>query len=79
MKISVNMPVDVFERLRANCESWRGEREILNNAVIQGAEDRKSAEFICGLEQAKLLAEIATRLCPDAVPYLEDCISLASD
>jgi len=77
--IFVDIPIDHYNGLLQKCEPWRGEFDILKNAVItHDLDGQDSAEFLCKTMQAELLRDLAVRIYPLATVYIEDSIKAAS-
>jgi hypothetical protein len=76
--IFVDIPIDHYNGFLQKCEPWRGEFDILKNAVIAPDSDgEKKAEFLCDLMQAELLRDLAAHIYPLATVYIEDSIKSA--
>jgi hypothetical protein len=76
--ILIDIPIDHYNGLLRRCEPWRGEFDILKNAVItHDADGEDTAEFLCKPMQADLLRELAVRIYPLATVYIEDSIKAA--
>jgi hypothetical protein len=73
--IFVDIPVDHYNSLLGKCEPWRGELDILKNAVITHDPDGQgTAQFLCKPMQAELLRDLAVHIHPLAAVYNEDSI-----
>jgi hypothetical protein len=76
--IFVDIPIDHYNNLLGKCEPWRGELDILKNAVIAHDPDGQgTAQFLCKPIQAELLRELAARIYPLAAIYIDDSIKAA--
>jgi hypothetical protein len=76
--IFVELPIDHYNGFVQKCETWRGEFEILKNAVVvDGSDGKKKAEFLCNLTQAGLLRDLAAHIYPLATVYIDDSIKSA--
>lgn len=78
--IFVDIPIDHYNGLLGKCETWRGEFDILKNAVItHDLDGQDTAEFLCNAMQAELLRDLAVCIYPLATVYIEDRISAARE
>jgi hypothetical protein len=78
--IFVDIPIDHYNGLLRKCEPWRGEFDILKNAVItHDLDGEDTAEFLCNTMQAELLRELAVRIYPLATLYIEESITAARE
>lgn len=76
--IFVDIPIAHYNGFVQKCEAWRGEFEILKNAVVvDGSDGQKKAEFLCDLTQAELLRDLAAHIYPLATVYIDDSIKSA--
>jgi hypothetical protein len=76
--ILVDIPVDHYNAFLQKCETWRGEFDILKNAVIRHDLDRQGyVEMPCEVMHAELLRDLALTIYPLAVAYIEDSIKVA--
>jgi hypothetical protein len=76
--IFVDIPIDHYNGFLQKCEPWRGEVDILKNAVVvRGSDGHKKAEFLCDLMHAELLRDLAAHIYPLATIYIEDSIKSA--
>ena len=80
MKVLVSMPTEVYDGLLAKCSMLGREYLILKNGVVMRAEDgnpkQDMVEILCERQRAKFLADFATLVFPDAVPYIEISFTL---
>ena len=78
MKIIVGIPMDDYNNFVERCDAARPEYEMLKNGVItQDREKRRAVEILCDLEDAKMILDLASEICPHAAPHVEESISLA--
>ena len=76
--ILVDIPVDHYKTFLQKCEAWRGEFDILKNAVISHDLERQGyVEIPCEVMHAELLRDLALTIYPLAVAYIEDSIKVA--
>jgi hypothetical protein len=76
--ILVDIPVDSYNGFLEKCETWRGEFDILETAVISHDLDRQGyVEIPCEVMHAELLRDLALTMYPLAVAYIEDSIKVA--
>jgi hypothetical protein len=76
--ILVEIPVDHYNGLFQKCETWRGEFDILKNAVISHDLDGQgNVEIPCEVMHAELLRDLALSMYPLAVACIENSIKVA--
>ena len=74
MKITVVMPIDLYNSLLKECEPSRPEYAVMVNGAIMRKGDQQTAQFLCDLEQAKNLLDFARQVHPAAAPPIEESI-----
>jgi len=83
MKVLVSMPTEVYDGLLPKCSMLSREYLILKNGVVKRDQDgnpgQDTVEVLCEGQRAKFLLDLATLIFPDAVPYIEKSIALASE
>jgi hypothetical protein len=78
--ILVDIPIDHYNGLLEKCEPWRGEFDILKNAVItHDVDGQGKVEFLCAVMHAELLHDLAVHVYPLATVYIEDSIRAARE
>jgi hypothetical protein len=77
--IFIDIPFDHYNGFLQKCEPWRGEFDILKNAVITHDLDGNQAEFLCKVMQAELLRDLAVRIYPLVTVFIEDSIKAARE
>ena len=78
MKILIHIPMEDYNKFVQRCDASRREYETLKNGVIKrDGKKRVSVEILCNVEDAKMLLQLATQICPLAAPYINESISLA--
>ena len=78
----IQLPPEHYDLFVAACEITSPEYTILKNNIVarhQSSEEPPMIEIMCDMEEAKLLLETARRLYPEAVPFLEDAMSVAPE
>jgi hypothetical protein len=75
--VQINLPLPQYEGLLGQCESWRGETQLLENGVMRlDGEGRSYVEITCDRFQAKMLLELASAAYPEAAPDIERSLSM---
>jgi hypothetical protein len=81
MAVLVKLPIEIYQGLMGGCLLSSREYAILRNSLIihipKESQDENIVGFRCRIGEAKLLLDLARQCCPNAVPYIEDGISLA--
>jgi hypothetical protein len=78
MKILVDIPMDDYNMFLQKCEATRPEYELLKNGIItKDREKRDAVEILCDVEDAKMILDLASQICPHAAPHVQESISLA--
>jgi hypothetical protein len=71
VKVTIEFPLERYDRLRNKCDESSPEFSVLMNGCIdrrpKGNDFERFIEIVCDKEQAEALLGLATRLCPDAV------------
>ena len=78
----IQLPPEHYDVFVAACEITSPEYTILKNNIVarhQSSEEPPMIEIMCDMDEAKLLLETARRLYPEAVPFLEDAMSVAPE
>jgi len=78
----IQLPPEHYDLFVAACEITSPEYTILKNNIVarhQSSEEPPMIEIMCDMDEAKLLLETARRLYPEAVPFLEDAMSVAPE
>ena len=78
----IQLSPEHYDLFVAACEITSPEYTILKNNIVarhQSSEEPPMIEIMCDMEEAKLLLETARRLYPEAVPFLEDAMSVAPE
>jgi len=78
----IQLPGEHYDLFVAACEITSPEYTILKNNMVarhQNSEEEPTVEIICDMDDAKLLLETARRLYPEAVPFIEDALSVAPE
>ena len=76
----IQLPPEHYDLFVAACEITSPEYTILKNNIVarhQSSEEQPTVEIICDMDEAKLLLETARRFYPEAVPFIEDALSVA--
>lgn len=78
MTVLVKLPIGIYQGFMGRCLLSSREYAILiNSLIIHKSRDENHREFLCRIGEAKLLLDHARQFYPNAVPYIEDRISLA--
>ena len=78
MRILVDIPMDDYNNFLQRCDATRPEYEMLKNGVItHDRKKRPAVEILCEVKDAELILDLATAIYPDAVPHVQESISLA--
>jgi hypothetical protein len=78
----IQLPPEHYDLFVAACEITSPEYTILKNNIVarhQSSEDQPTVAIMCDMDEAKLLLETAKRLYPEAVPFIEDALSVAPE
>jgi len=82
-KVMVELPVERYEQLRDKCDPSSPELELLINACIdtrpKGKHIERIVQILCEKEQAIALLNLATRLCPDAIPAIKQALGFPAN
>ena len=81
MTVLVKLPIEIYQGFMGRCLLSSREYAILRNSLIihtpKESQDKSIVEFLCRIGEAKLLLDHTQQFYPNAVPYIEDGISLA--
>jgi hypothetical protein len=80
--VLIRLPPEHYELLVAACDITSPEYTILKNNIVprqQGTEAPPMVEILCDMDEAKLLLEAAKSAYPEAVPFIEDAMSVAPE
>ena len=81
MTVLVKLPIGIYQGFMGRCLLSCREYAILINSLIihmpKESQDENIIEFLCRIGEAKLLLDHAWQFYSNAVPYIEDGISLA--
>ena len=78
----IQLPPEHYDLFVAACEITSPEYTTLKNNIVaryQSSEEPPMIEIMCDMDEAKLLLETARRLYPEAVPFIEDAMSVAPE
>jgi hypothetical protein len=84
-RVSIEIPLSIFDSFIEQCDESSSEYEILKNALIfrrrKGNDFERFVKVDCTLEDANKLLLLATNICPDVVVAIARGIttSLKSD
>jgi hypothetical protein len=74
MKVVIEIPLDQYDRFIDQCDEASPYYSILKNGIIirrpKAHHFERAVEIHCPVEEAKLLLDRATRVYPQAVPYV---------
>ena len=78
MTASIKIPVAIYHGFMGRCPFASREYKILKTSLINHVPNGhgNNFEFLCGIDDAKLLFNHARLFYPEAVAYIEDGISL---
>jgi hypothetical protein len=85
VKVTIELPLERYDRLRYKCDESSPEFSVLMNGCIDrrpngtGNEFKRFIQILCDRKQAEALLGLATRLCPDAVPAIKRGLKFPSD
>lgn len=83
MKVTIEFPLERYNRLRNKCDESSPEFRVLMNGCIdrrpKGNDFERFIEILCDKKQAEALLDLATRLCPEAVPAIKRALKFPSD
>jgi hypothetical protein len=70
-RVSIEIPLSIFDSFIEQCDESSSEYEILKNALIfrrrKGNDFERFVKVDCTLEDANKLLLLATNICPDVV------------
>lgn len=78
----IRLPPEHYDLFVAACEITSPEYTILKNNIVarhQSSDEQPTVEILCDMEEAKMLLETARRLYPEAMPFIEDAMSVAPE
>jgi len=84
MKVTIELPLERYDRLRNKCPESSPEFSVLLNGCIDrrpngnGNEFERFIQILCDQKQAEALLNLATRLCPDAVHAIRRALKFPS-
>jgi len=87
VKVTIELPLERYDRLRDKCDESSPEFSVLMNGCIDrrpngngnGNEFERFIQILCEKKQAEALLGLATRPCPDAVPAIKRALKFPSD
>jgi hypothetical protein len=85
VKVTIELPLERYDRLRDECDESSPEFSVLTNGCIDrrpngnGNEFERFIQILCNKKQAEALLDLATRLCPEAVPAIKRALKFPSD
>ena len=78
MKILDDIPMHDYNMFLQKCEATRPEYELLKNGIItKDREKRDAVEILCDVEDAKMILDLASQICPHAAAHVQESISVA--
>ena len=80
--VLIRLPLEHYDLFAGACEITSAEYTILKNNIVarhQSSEEPLMVEILCDMDEAKLLLEAARRVYPEAVPFIEDAMSVAPE
>ncbi len=80
--VLIRLPPEHYDLFVAACEITSPEYTILKNNIAarhQNSDEAPIIEILCDMDEAKLLLEAARRVYPEAVPFIEDAMSVAPE
>lgn len=78
----IQLPAEHYDLFVGACEITSAEYTILKNNLVarqQSSEEPPMVEILCDMDEAKLLLEASRRVYPEAVPFIEDAMSVAPE
>jgi hypothetical protein len=78
----IQLPPEHYDLFVAACEITSPEYTILKNNIVardQSSDEPPMVEILCHMAEAKLLLEAARRVYPEAVPFIEDALSVEAE
>jgi len=80
--VLIRLPPEHYDLFAAACDITSPEYTILKNNIVprqQSTEEPPMVEILCDMDEAKLLLEAARSVYPEAVPFIEDAMSVAPE
>ena len=78
----IKLPPEHYDLFVAACDIKSPAYTILKNNVAarrQSSDEQPTVAILCDMDEAKLLLETATNVYPEAVPFIEDALSVAPE
>ena len=80
--VLIRLPPEHYDLFVGALEITSAQYTILKNNLVarqQSSQEPPIVEVLCDLDEAKLLLEAAKRVYPDAMPFIEDAMSVAPE
>jgi len=81
MKVTIELPLERYDRLRNKCDMSSPEFSVLMNGCIDrrpNGNQQRFIQIVCAKAQAQALLGRATRFCPDAIPAIQRALHSVS-
>jgi len=78
----IRLPPEHYDLFAGACDITSAEYTLLKNNIVarhQSREEPPMVEILCDMDEAKLLLEASRRVYPEAVPFIEDAMSVAPE
>jgi hypothetical protein len=83
MKVMIELPYEAYDQLRNKCDPSSPEFILLINGCIEARAESAHimaiVQMLCEKEQAIRLLDLATSLCPDAIPAIKRSLRSPAD
>jgi len=80
--VAIELPLDIYDHFVGCCDPESAETSILKSGTIvrrpKGNHYERIAEISCQPDEAKTLLATATKVCPNAVPFIERALAPGS-
>jgi hypothetical protein len=80
--VLIRLPPEHYDLFAGACDITSPAYTILKNNLVsrhQTSDEPPLVEILCDMDEAKLLLEAARQVYPDAVPFIEDAMSVAPE
>jgi hypothetical protein len=78
MNVFISIPIALYQALLGRCLLASREYAIIKNSVINhvptNVRDGNIVEILCAIGDAELILNLAKRVYPAAIPYIEDAV-----
>jgi len=73
--VAIELPLDIYDHFVGCCDPESPVTSILKSGTIIQRSKGRIAEISCQADEAKTLWATATKVCPNAVPFIERALA----